>query len=532
MSGPAIAERGMVATSHPAATDIGVEILRAGGTALDAAIAANAALGLVEPMSCGLGGDLFAILSTPEIATPLGLNGSGRAPRRLTADLVRQRGLHRLPLRGPLSVTVPGCVDGWWALHQRFGSLPWEDLLAPTIELARRGTAVPPVIGAQWHESEALLAIDPGSRETFLVDGRAPQPGDVATNNDLAEVLAALARGGRDSFYTGDIGQTLLASARKAGVPFEEDDLATHTSSWVRPACLRFRGLEVWELPANTQGLVVLDMLNILSGYDFGASGPHDPLTVHLFVEAKKRAYERRAWWIGDPERAPSWPRDVLTPGYGEKERQCIDPDRASRSIEPDASSSDTVIVAAVDSRRMAVTLVQSVFHSFGSGITPRGLGFVLQNRGSLFRLAGPHANALEPGRRPFHTLIPGLVTEAGRPRFAFGVMGGDMQPQGHVQILQNLLAFGMDPQTAGDEPRVRHDGSSTPMGDVMCDGGTVHLEPPLGEDLASALRAKGHQVSISRGGYGGYQGIWIDDESGRLLGGSESRKDGCARGY
>jgi gamma-glutamyltranspeptidase/glutathione hydrolase len=530
----AVATGGMVATSQPLAAEIGVEILRAGGNAVDAALAANVALGLVEPMSCGLGGDLFALVGSAAEGRLVGLNGSGRAPQNMTLGLFRERGLDRIPIRGPLTWTVPGCVDGWATLHERFGRLPWRELFQPTIEAARVGFHVTPMIARAWAEDADLLAKDAGSAQTFLVGGRAPRVGEAFRNADLADVLSTLARDGADAFYRGDVGARVAACARNLGSPLSRDDLASHTSTWVEPIAFSFRGVDVWELPPNTQGVVVLEMLNILSQFDLDALADDPAAYLHVLVEAKKLAYENRARLYADPEFARTPIERLLASEHGEAQAARIDANRAAVFLAGDRAvpgSADTVYLTAVDRDRNAVSLIQSIYHGFGSGITPPALGFAMQNRGSLFALDPQHPNALAPGKRPFHTIIPAMVTERGRPVFSFGVMGGDMQPQGHVQVLLNLLVHGMDPQQAGEAPRFRHDGSSTPTGNVMRDGGIVHLEPGFPDEAAAGLRRRGHRVEITSGGYGGYQGIWIDRARGALLGGSESRKDGLALG-
>jgi gamma-glutamyltranspeptidase/glutathione hydrolase len=530
----AVATGGMLATSQPLAAEIGVEVLRAGGNAVDAALAANIALGLVEPMSCGLGGDLFALVGSAAEGRLVGLNGSGRAPKGLTLELFRKRDLDRVPTRGPLTWTVPGCVDAWATLHARLGRLPWHELFQPTIEAARTGFQVTPVIAAAWAEATDLLTQDAGSAGTFLVDGHAPRAGETFRNADLADTLSTLARDGADAFYRGDVGAHVAACARSLGSPLSRDDLGSHTSTWVEPIAFSFRGVEVWELPPNTQGVVVLEMLNILSRFDLAALHDDPAAYLHILVEAKKLAYENRARLYADPEFSRTPIERLLTPEHGESQAARIDADRAAVFLAGDGAlpgSSDTVYITAVDEDRNAVSLIQSIYHGFGSGITPPGLGFAMQNRGALFALDSRHPNALASGKRPFHTIIPAMVTQRGQPVFSFGVMGGDMQPQGHVQVLLHVLVHGRDPQRAGEAPRFRHDGSSTPTGDVMRDGGIVHLEPEFPDEAAAGLRQRGHRVEITTGGYGGYQGIWIDRDRGFLLGGSEPRKDGLALG-
>jgi gamma-glutamyltranspeptidase/glutathione hydrolase len=385
-----------------------------------------------------------------------------------------------------------------------------------------------------WKRAEPLLAPDPGSARTFLSGGRAPVRGETFRNPALAQTLRRIAEGGADAFYRGEVARRLSSFAEELGSPLTVDDLAAHTSSWVEPISFTFRGCEVWELPPNTQGLVVLEMLNILEGCDLRGLGHNTPGYLHALIEAKKLAYENRAFLYADPDFAPMSVGDLLGPEHGARQRRRIDPERASWSYAPTAIGgvSDTVYITVVDEQRNAVSLIQSIFREFGSGNTPPGLGFAIQNRGSLFSLDPNHPNHLEPGKRPFHTIIPAMVTKNGAPVFSFGVMGGDMQPQGQTQILVNMLEFGMDPQQAGEALRIRHDRSSTPQGDVMRDGGEVSLEPGFSTDVLEGLERKGHRVRVRDGGYGGYQGIWIDADTARLLGGSEPRKDGCAKGY
>ncbi len=530
-----IAPTAMVATSQPLAAQVGIDILKKGGCAVDAAIAANAMLGLVEPMSCGIGGDLFAIVWDDQTQSLFGLNGSGRAPYGLTRDEFVKERLDRIPLRGPLSWSVPGCVDGWFTLHDRFGRLPIADLLAPTIDYAVRGFPVSPVIASMWYQTTDLLADDPGAVATYLPGGRAPVCGEVFCNPDLARVLRLIVEGGKETFYRGEIAEEIVAFSQKLGGYFAMEDLADHASSWVEPVCVPYRGVDVWELPPNTQGIAVLEMLRILEGFDLAEVGHNNVKTLHLMIEAKKLAYEDRARFYADPD-FYDVPLDVLLSAeHAAKQRQRINVERATFEFppqDPRLREGDTVYLTVVDGDRNAVSLIQSIYYGFGSGIVPPGLGFALQNRGALFSLDPGHPNRLEPHKRPFHTIIPGFVTQDGRPVFSFGVMGGDQQPQGQVQVLVNLIDFGMDAQQAGNALRFRHDGSSTPTGDVMHDGGIVYLEPGIGEAVAEGLRKKGHRVEYREGGYGGYQGIWIGPDTNMLHGGSEPRKDGCAIGY
>jgi len=534
---PTIATNAMVATSQPLAVETGVEILKRGGTAIDAAIATNAMLGLVEPMSCGLGGDVFAIVWDATEKQLHGFNGSGRAPATMTRTAFAERGLDRIPLHGPLSWSVPGCVDGWFTLHERFGRLPMAALLEPTIEAAETGFAVTPVIAGMWQRATARLAEDRGARATFLLGGRAPDTGDLMTNPDLATSLRAIAVDGRDAFYRGTLSERILAGSTEVGGLLSAEDLDAHTSEWVEPVCVPYRGYDVWELPPNTQGIAALQMLQILGDYDLAALGPGSVEWLHLLIEAKKLVYEDRARFYADPAYADVPIEALISEAYADHRRARIDPDRAATNIpagDPRLHRGDTVYLTVVDAQGNAASFIQSIYVGFGSGVVAPGTGFAMQNRGSLFHLDPGHANALEPGKRPFHTIIPAFVTEDGNPRFSFGVMGGDMQPQGHVQILANLLDFGMNVQQAGDAPRVRHIGSSSPVGDTMAEGGTVLLESAFPSTVADGLRAKGHRVEVRDDGllFGGYQGIWIDSETGTLHGGSEPRKDGNAGGY
>lgn len=532
-----IAPHGMVATSQPLAAQVGVDILKTGGHAVDAAIATNAMLGLVEPMSCGLGGDLFAIVWDVEEARLHGFNGSGRAPRAMTRDLFSARGLDRVPDRGPLSWTIPGCVDGWFALHDRFGRLPLDELLAPAIAYAGSGFPVSPVIGRAWNAAEERLLADPGASTTFLIDRRAPKIGEIIRNPDLATSLRAICADGRDAFYRGPIAERIVACAKAVGGLIGHEDLRDHTSTWDDPVSVRYHDYDVWELPPNGQGIAALQMLGILEGFGLAGMERDSAELLHLMIEAKKCVYEDRARYYADPAFADVPVNELISSEYAARRRRQIVRSGASLRVpagDPRLQMGDTVYLTVVDNERNAVSLIQSIYDNFGSGIVPPGTGFALQNRGSLFNLDPDHPNRLEPGKRPFHTIIPAFVTRDGRPLFSFGVMGGAMQPQGHVQILVNRLDFGMDVQAAGDALRWRHVGSSTPTGERMRDGGLVLLESGFSQSTFDGLRSKGHRVEFRPygSGFGGYQGIWIDPETGALRGGSESRKDGCALGY
>ena len=525
----------MVATSQPLAVRTGINVLKSGGTAVDAAIAVNAMLGLVEPMSCGIGGDVFAIVWDAKTRQLHGLNGSGRSPGTLSRQTFSDLGHAFIPSRGPLSWSIPGCVDGWFTLHERFGRMPMSDLLQPTIDVAKEGFPVTPVIARMWQASAEQLAKDPGAAAVFLPSGRAPKAGDMFRNPQLAEALTLMAEGGNDTFYRGPIAEALVMFSSQMGGYFSLPDFAEHTSSWTDAVSVPFRGYDVWQLPPNTQGLALLQMLRILETYDLASMEHNSAEYLHLLIEAKKLAYEDRARFYADPDFYDVPIEDLLSDDYVAKQCARIDPQRAANELDledPRILHGDTVYLTVVDEEGNAVSLIQSIFNSFGSCVVPSDLGFALQNRGSLFHLDLDHANAFVPNKRPFHTIMPGFVTRNAAPVFLFGVMGGDMQPQGQLQVLLNILEFGMDPQMAGEALRFRHDGSSTPVGHHMSDGGVVRLEPGFPEATIDGLRSKGHRVETATDGFGGYQGIWIDEESGELLGGSEPRKDGCALGY
>jgi len=535
MRSPAYAMHGMVACAQPLASAIGVDILRAGGNAVDAAIAVNAALGLMEPTGNGVGGDLFALVWDAKTRQLYGLNASGRAGSALTLDDLRARGLKTLPDNGGLPITVPGTVDGWFTLHKRFGKLPMARVLEPAIRAARDGHPVAPLIAFYWERGVRRFADFPAFQATYAPDGRAPRAGDVFRNSDLAATYERIARGGRDAFYRGEIAQRIVDAAKQYDGTLTMDDLATHASTWVAPASTNYRGYDVWELPPNTQGIAALQMLNMLEPHDLAAMGHNSAAALHLMVEVKKIAYEDRARYYVDPDFTKTPLERLLSKDYGRERFRLFDAKRAARAIpagDVALRTGDTTYLTVVDADRNAVSLIQSNYMGFGSGVVPAGLGFCLQNRGRLFNLDPAHANAYAPRKRPFHTIIPAFVTRDGKPVFSFGVMGGDVQPQGHVQVLVNLIDFGMNVQEAGDAPRFHHEGSSEPTGEMMQDGGVLHLENGVAPEVVRDLTLKGHRITASVGTFGGYQGIWIDHERGILIGATESRKDGCALGY
>ena len=531
-----MATHGMAATSHPLATQIAVQLLRQGGSAVDAAIGANAALGLMEPTGAGVGGDLFAIVWDAKLGRLSGLNASGRSPLNLTLDQLRGMGLEQIPTYGPLSVSVPGAVDGWLELHAAFGKLEFAALLAPAIDYAEHGFAVTEVIAGEWAASAAMLSEFPGYADVFMPGGAAPAVGDVFRNQRLAATYRSIAAEGRAAFYEGEIAQEIEKYLRDAGGYLCAQDFAEHRSEWVTPVSTNYRGYDVWELPPNGQGIAALQMLNILEAYDLASLGWSHPEYLHLLIEAKKLAFEDRAYYYADPAFADVPVSELISKEYAQRRRELIDPRKASRELpygDPAAlRNGDTVYLTVADQDGNMISLIQSNYCGMGSGMTPGQLGFVLQNRGELFSLDPAHPNAYAPGKRPFHTIIPAFVTKNDEPLMSFGVMGADMQPQGHVQVLVNLIDFGMNIQQAGDAPRVRHDGSSTPTGGRMSDGGLVYLESGHRPETLAALEALGHVTGRTDTGYGGYQAIRWDGDRRVYHGASESRKDGHAAGY
>lgn len=530
-----IARHGMVATSHPLATQVGVDVLKAGGNAIDAAIAANATLGLMEPTGNGIGGDLFAIVWDAKTKKLHGYNGSGRSPKSLTLKWFQDHDYTAIPPTGPLPVSVPGAVDGWFALHQRFGKLPMKRVLEPAIDYARDGFPVTELIAHYWALSVPKLGKHPGFTEQFTKDGQAPAKGEIWKNPNLANTLQAIADGGRDAFYKGRIAH-VIADFMQANDGFlSYDDLATHMGEWVEPISTNYRGIDVWELPPNGQGLAALQMLNILEGYDFSKIPFGSVEHVHLFVEAKKLAFEDRAKFYADPAFAKAPIERLLSKDYA-AERRALISGKAMKAVEPGTHKldGDTIYLTTADKDGNMVSLIQSNYRGMGSGMAPPGLGFILQDRGEMFVLKDGHANTYAPGKRPFHTIIPAFATKGGEPWLSFGLMGGDMQPQGHVEIIMNLVDFGMNLQEAGDAPRIQHEGSTSPEAQAkpMTDGGWIDLESGFSYDTVRGLMQKGHAVRYADGPYGGYQAIARDARNGTLIGASESRKDGHAAGY
>jgi gamma-glutamyltranspeptidase/glutathione hydrolase len=528
-----IARHGMAATSQPLATATAIRVLQQGGNAVDAAIAANAVLGVVEPMSCGIGGDLFAIVWDAKTKRLYGLNASGRAPASASIDFFKARGLKEIPTFGPLSWSVPGCVDGWDQLRKRFGTRSWPELLAPAIEYAETGFPVSEIIAAGWLAAEPSLKAIPTSAQCYLPGGRAPKKGDVFRNPGLARSLRTIAQDGRDAFYRGPLAEAIVKYSQSAGGLFSVSDFAEHTSNFLDPVSTNYRGYEIWELPPNGQGIAVLQMLNLLEPFDLKSMGPQSAQALHLLIEAKKLAYEDRAKFYADPDFARLPVATLISKPYAARRARELNPDRANTAPVPgNPMEADTIYMTVVDGSFNCVSLIQSIFHGFGSQHVPGDLGFALQNRGTLFALDPNHLNRLEPRKRPFHTIIPAFITKDGQPWLSFGLMGGDMQAQGHAQVIVDMIDFGMDVQEAGDAPRFCHFGSSEPTGQPAQGGGTVALESGIPAEVRRALEAKGHQLIEARGGFGGYQAIRIDLERGVLIGGSDPRKDGCAMGY
>lgn len=528
-----IAQNGMACTSQPLATQVALDILKAGGTAVDAAIAANAVLGLTEPTGNGIGGDIFAIVWDAKTKKLYGLNGSGRSPYELTLKYFKENGYTKIPAFGPLSVSVPGCVDGWFELHKKFGKLTMSQILAPAVQYARQGFPVSEVIAFYWQSNARSLANYSGFAEIFMPGGKAPAKGEIFKNPYLANTLEKIGKEGRDVFYRGEMAEKMVTYLREQGGFFTMKDFEDHTSEWVEPISTNYRGYDVWELPPNGQGTAVLQMLNILENFDIAKMGFGSPDYMHLFIEAKKLAFEDRAKFYSDPAFNQLPTDELISKQYGKKRADLIDIKRAARSYPagiPD--SPNTIYLTTADKDGNMVSLIQSNFRGMGSGMTPGKLGFVLQDRGELFTLEEGHMNVYEPHKRPFHTIIPAFITKDGEPWISFGLMGGGMQPQGHTQIVCNIIDFGMNLQEAGDAPRISHEGSSEPTGEKMTDGGEVSLETGFSYETIRELMGKGHKIRYERGPYGGYQAIMFDPKNRVYYGASESRKDGQAAGY
>ncbi|MCC5996094.1 MAG: gamma-glutamyltransferase [Oceanicaulis sp.] len=547
---PVIARNGMAATSQPLATQAALEILKAGGSAVDAAIAANAALGLMEPVGNGIGGDLFAIVWDPETGEVHGLNAAGRSPMSLSFETVVERSgeAGAIPPLGAMAVSVPGAVGGWFALHERFGRLPMSDVLAPAIRYAEEGFPVSKTIAFYWarnmrileqrHADGQIEELENARATYYTPEGAAPVEGEMFRNRDLARTYRLLAEGGRDAYYEGEIAETIDAYMRRIGGWLNAEDLAAHRSDWIEPLSVNYRGYDVWELPPQGQGIAALQMLNILEDYDLAGMGFMSADALHVMIEAKRLAFEDRARFYADPAFMDIDARALLTDDYADARRALISMDRAMDTVahgDPAIlETADTTYLTVADSSGMMVSLIQSNFRGMGSGLVPDGLGFMLQNRGELFSLDPDHPNAYAPGKLPFHTIIPAMVTRDGQGVMSFGVMGGSMQPQGHVQILVNMLDFGLNIQEAGDAARWRHDGSSPETGRIgdVAGLGEVFVERGVPDDVRAELAARGHVIRPGDRSFGGYQAIWRDPRTGVLHGASEMRTDGAAQGY
>lgn len=531
---PVLAEHGMVCTSHPLASQIGLDILKQGGNAIDAAIAANAALGLMEPTGCGVGGDLFAIVWDAKTQKLYGLNGSGRSPKSMTLDTLKAMGLEKIPAYGPLPVSVPGAVDGWTSLHDKFGSMPLKKILAPAIGYAEEGFPVTELIGYYLGSIDRFSRMGyPNIKETYFDPngGQRPKNGDRYRNPALADTYRAIAKKGREGFYEGEVAQTITTFIKEQGGFLSLEDLSAHHSQWVEPVSVNYRGYDVWELPPNGQGIAALQLLNILENKDFSEVRWGSEEHLHFFTEAKKRVFEDRAKYYADMDMAEVPVEALLSKEYAAENFNELKP-YASTYDAGEISAGETIYLTVADKDGNMISLIQSNYRGMGSGMVPPGLGFMLQDRGELFSLEEGYNNTYEPGKRPFHTIIPAFITKDGAPLMSFGVMGGDFQPQGHAQIVMNMVDYGMNVQEAGDAPRWDHSGGSSPVTGPSTDKGEIHVESGIPYETVRGLMGRGHKVGFARGIYGGYQAIYRDAETGFYHGASESRKDGQAVGY
>lgn len=526
-----VCQNGIVCASQPLAAMVGIDVLKSGGNCVDAAVATNAMLGVTEPASNGVGGDLFAIVWSQEHQQLFGLNASGRAPRAWNLQAAESRQLTSIPRESPLSWTIPGCVSGWDALLQRFGTRSLAECLAGSIRYARDGFPVSPLISAHFQFSKQAGI---GLADVYHPDGRIPQYGDIFRNPLLADSLELIAEHGPSAFYQGKIAEMIVAKAMELGGFVSMRDLADHHVDWVDPVSSSYRGWDVWEIPPNGQGIAALQILNILENFEIGSFGANSAEHLHLFVEAKKLAFEDRAHYYADPEFADVPTEWLISKEYAKQRSQQIDPRRASQDMNygDPLLDSDTVYLAAADREGNMISLIQSLYDGYGSGICPDGVGFSIQSRGRAFSLDPNHRNRVEPFKRPFHTIIPGFLTKDGQPVMPFGVMGGDFQPQGHSQVLMNMIDFGMSTQQAGEQPRIAHSGSSAPWGEKMLDGGELQPERGISPATLDQLVQMGHRIAQGSWAHGGYQAIWREEEPRRYFGGSDPRKDGAALGY
>ena len=528
-----IAENGMVATSHPLATQVGIDILKNGGNAIDAAIAANAAIGLMEPTGNGIGGDLFAIIWIEKDKKLYGLNASGRSPKNLTLDYFKNNNFSEIPAYGPLPVSVPGCVDGWFEMHEKFGSTPMQDILQPAIEYADNGFPVTELVSYYMKKASINFDMYPNFKETYYVNGTTPKKGQIFQNKDLANTLSVIAKKGRKGFYEGEIAKAISDFVIEQGGFLSYNDLKNHKSEWIDPVSTNYRGFDIWELPPNGQGIAALQILNLLEAYDIKSMGFGSAEYIHHFTEAKKIAFADRAKYYADMDFNKIPVDFLISKEYSELRRTEINSNKAALKVSAgEIENGDTIYLTTADKDGNMVSLIQSNYRGMGSGMVPPGLGFMLQDRGELFSLEEGHFNVYEPEKRPFHTIIPAFITKENKPYVSFGLMGGAMQPQGHAQIVINLIDFGMNLQEAGDAPRIRHLSNQQPTGGNMLDGGELSLESGFDYKEIRQLIELGHKVVFDLGSFGGYQAIMYDDKTGVYFGASESRKDGSAMGY
>jgi gamma-glutamyltranspeptidase/glutathione hydrolase len=526
-----IGTNGMVATSHPLATQIGLDILKSGGNAVDAAIAANIALGLMEPTGNGIGGDLFAIVWDAKTKKLYGLNASGPAPQSLSIDYFKDNNLKKIPAYGPLPVSVPGAVDGWIQLHEKFGNKEFASLFEPTISYANDGFPVSELIAYYLDGSAKRFADYPNFKDVWMKNGSPPKKGEIFKNPELAKTLEEISKTKRESFYEGQLASTMANFIQKQGGFLSFEDLKNYQAEWVEPVSSNYRGYDVWELPPNGQGIAALQILNLLEHFDIRAMGLFSAEYIHHFVEAKKLAFADRAKYYADPAFNNIDIKTLISKEYAKERLPLLDSNKAALTDEAGIlKQGDTIYLTTADKDGNMVSLIQSNYRGMGSGMVPPGLGFMLQDRGELFSLDPTHANALVGGKRPFHTIIPAFISKDGEPFVSFGVMGGATQPQAHAQIVINLVDFGMNLQEAGDAPRIVHSGSSQPTDEVMLDGGSISLEKGFGEAIEKQLESLGHNIKYDKGSFGGYQAIMKKD--GVYFGASESRKDGQAAGY
>ena len=528
-----IAQNGMVATSHPLASQIGIDILKEGGNAIDAAIAANAALGLMEPTGNGIGGDLFAIIWIEKEKKLYGLNASGRSPENLTLGYFKENNFKSIPAYGPLPVSVPGCVDGWFELHNKFGKIKMRDILNPTIKYAEDGFPVTELVSYYMDVASDKFKNYPNFKETFFIDDSTPLKGQVFKNPDLANTLRTIVKSGKKGFYEGEIAHRIANFVQDQGGFLSYDDLKNHKSEWIEPVSTNYRGFDVWELPPNGQGIAALQILNLLEGYDIRSMGFGSADYIHHFVEAKKIAFADRAKYYADMDFNEIPVEYLISKEYADIRRKDINSENSASTVSPgNIENGDTIYLTTADSEGNMVSLIQSNYRGMGSGMVPEGLGFMLQDRGELFSLDENHFNVYAPKKRPFHTIIPAFITKDGNPFISFGLMGGAMQPQGHAQIVINIIDFDMNLQEAGDAPRIRHQSNQQPTGGEMTDGGELALEKGFDYKQIRELMKKGHSVIYDLGSFGGYQAIMIDYINKVYFGASESRKDGSAIGY